>query len=79
MWRSKTRAACAQSFTLWQQATIEMTPLLLVRATYTGVVFHANPVCGELRIEHCGVRGCSSHRHSVKLSWRKHWQRCHQI
>ena len=45
------RAASAQSFTLWQQITTEITPLLLVRATYMGVVLRAHPVCGESRIQ----------------------------
>ena len=53
------RAACAQSFTLWQQATIEfsspdeITLLLLVHATHIayGVVLRAHTVCGEPRIQ----------------------------
>jgi len=43
----KSRAACAQSFAPWQQATIEITLLLLVRATYKYYVLRAHPVRGE--------------------------------
>jgi len=54
----KSRAACAQSFALWQQATVECLflhamsiLLLLVRATRMyGVVLHAHPVRGESHI-----------------------------
>jgi len=38
----KARAARAQSFTLWQQRTIEITLLLRVRATYIWVLFFAH-------------------------------------
>jgi len=45
----KAQAACTQSFTLRQQATIEITLLLLARATYIWVLFvlRAHPVRGE--------------------------------
>jgi len=47
----KSRAAYAQSFALWQQATIEFTchdHSLLVRATCMyGVVLQAHPIRGE--------------------------------
>ena len=44
----KSWAACAQSFALWQQATIEITLLLLVRATHIyRFALHAHPVRGE--------------------------------
>ena len=48
----KSRAAYAQSFALWQQATIEFTyhdhSIIAFRATYMyGVVLHAHPVRGE--------------------------------
>jgi len=38
----KARATSAQSSSLWQQATIEITLLLLVRATYIRVLFFAH-------------------------------------
>ena len=52
----KARAACAQSFALWQLATIEIMRcdhfLLLVRATYIWVLFWAYiSVRGEPRIQ----------------------------
>jgi len=48
----KSRAACAQSFAPWQQATIEiMLAISLTIAcscyTYDGVILHAHPVRGE--------------------------------
>jgi len=48
----KSRAACAQSFALWQQATTEICSqsllLLLVHATYIiGVILHAHLIQGE--------------------------------
>ena len=55
--RSKARVESVQSFTLWQQATIEITChvtlLLLVRATYIyiGAILHAHPVHGESHIQ----------------------------
>jgi len=50
--RSETRAACAQNFALWQQATIEiMLAISLIiacsRYIYNGVIFHAHPVRSE--------------------------------
>jgi len=50
--RSETRAACAQSFAPWQQATIEIMPAISLiiacsRCIYDGVIFHAHPVRGE--------------------------------
>ena len=42
----KSWAACAQNFAPWQQATIEITLSLLVRATYI-FVLRAHPVRGE--------------------------------
>jgi len=52
----KAWAACAQSFTLWQQATIEITRrdhsiFACSRHIYMGVVLHALPVCGESHVE----------------------------
>jgi len=52
----KARAACAQSFTLWQQATIEFTRrdhsiIACSRQTYMDVVLRAHPVRGEPRIQ----------------------------
>jgi len=46
------RAACAQSFALWQQATIEIMLAISLtiacsRYTYNGVILHAHPVRGE--------------------------------
>jgi len=48
----KSRAACAQSFAPWQQATIEI--VLIISLTiaclhyiYNGVILHAHPVRGE--------------------------------
>jgi len=48
----KSRAACAQSFAPWQQATIEIMfaiPLTIAcsRHIYHGVILHAHPVRGE--------------------------------
>jgi len=44
----KSRAACAQSFAPWQQATIEiMLAISLAVASYDGVILHAHPVRGE--------------------------------
>jgi len=48
----KSRAACAQSFALWQQATIEIMLAISLtiacsRYIYNGVILHAHPVCGE--------------------------------
>jgi len=52
----KARAASAQSFTLWQQATIEITQrdhsvIACSRHLYMGVVLGAHPVRGELHIQ----------------------------
>jgi len=52
----KARAACAQSFTLWQQATIEFTRrnhsiIACSRHVYMGVVLCAHSVRGESRIQ----------------------------
>jgi len=53
----KARAACAQSFTLWQQATIEITRrrdhsiVACSRQVYMGVVLRAHPVRGESHIQ----------------------------
>ena len=48
----KSRAACAQSFALWQQATIEIMLAISIiiacsRYIYYGVILHAHPVRGE--------------------------------
>ena len=48
----KSRAACAQSFALWQQATVEITRrdhsiIACLRHIYNGVILHAYPVRGE--------------------------------
>ena len=48
----KSRAACAQSFTPWQQATIEIMLAISLtiacsRYIYNGVIIHAHPVRGE--------------------------------
>jgi len=52
----KARAACAQSFTLWQQATIEITRrdhsmMACSRHKNMGVVLRAHPVRGESHIQ----------------------------
>jgi len=52
----KVRAACAQSFTLWRQATIEITHndhciIAFSRHIYTGVVLRAHSVRGESCIQ----------------------------
>ena len=58
----KTRAASAQSFTLWQQATIEITChnhsycLFVPHTVCMGVVLCAHPVCGEPHIQHYAKR-----------------------
>ena len=56
MLRSEIRAACAQSFAPWQQATIEFTRrdhsiIACSRHVYMGVVLHAHSVRGEPRIQ----------------------------
>ena len=48
----KSRAACAQSFAPWQQATIEIMLTISLtfacsRYIYNGVILHAHPVRGE--------------------------------
>ena len=48
----KSRAACAQSFALWQQTTIEIMLAISLtiacsRYLYNGVILHAHPVRGE--------------------------------
>ena len=48
----KSRAACAQSFAPWQQATIEIMLAISLtiacsRYTYDGFILHAHPVRGE--------------------------------
>jgi len=48
----KSRAACAQSFALWQQATIEIMFAISITTAcscyiYYGVILHAHPVRGE--------------------------------
>jgi len=52
----KAQAACALSFTLWQQATIEITRrdhsiIACSRHIYMGVVLRAHPVRGESHIQ----------------------------
>jgi len=52
----KARAACAQSFTLWKQATTEFTRQYHsitagLRHVYMGVVLRAYPVRGESHIQ----------------------------
>jgi len=50
----KARAACAQSFALWQQATIEFTchdhSIIACSCHICGVFLHAHPVHGESHI-----------------------------
>jgi len=53
----KACVANAQSFTLWQQATIEITYRdhsisACLRHRYMGVVVHAHPICNESHIPH---------------------------
>ena len=53
----KAQAASMQSFTFWQQATIEIPRRVhsvsaCLRHTYMGVVHHVHPVCGESHIQH---------------------------
>jgi len=48
----KARMTSVQSFTLWQQATIEITChdhsiIACSRHIYMGVIHHAHPVCGD--------------------------------
>jgi len=57
----KALAARAQSFALWQQATIEImhhdhSIIACLRHLYMGVVLHAHSVCGELCIQ-CNASG----------------------
>jgi len=51
-WDLKSRAACAQSFAPWQQATIEIILAISLtiacsRYIYNGAILHAHPVRGE--------------------------------
>jgi len=61
MLRSETRVACAQSFTLWQHATIEIMRrnlsyyCLFAPRIYT-VVLRAHPVRGESHIQRNDTR-----------------------
>jgi len=53
----KAWASCAQSFTLWQQVTIEimhcnLSVISCLCHIYMGVILHAHPVRGELQIWH---------------------------
>jgi len=53
----KARVACAQSFILWQQATIEImcrnhSIIACSCHIYMGVILHAHPVGGESQIWH---------------------------
>jgi len=62
----KARAACAQSITLWQQATIEITRhdhsiVACSRHWYTGVILRAHSVRGEQRIQ------CNANREVATL------------
>ena len=56
----KSRAAYAQSFTLWQQATIEFTchdhSIIACSRHMYGVVLHAHPVRGESHNQHNTTR-----------------------
>jgi len=57
----KSRVASAQSFTLWQQATIEImrcdhSIIACLRHTCMGVIFRAPPVRGESNIQCNGTR-----------------------
>jgi len=52
----KSRAACAQSFALWQQATTEImrryhSIIACSRHIYIGVILRAHPVRGESHIQ----------------------------
>jgi len=53
----KAQVASVQSFTLWQQATIEITchdhsSIACLRHIYTGAILHAHPICGGSHIQH---------------------------
>jgi len=51
----KGRAASAQTFTLWHQATIKIprrANFISACSRHTGVVHHAHPVGGESHIQH---------------------------
>jgi len=72
----KVRAASAPSFTLWQQATIKITPrdhsiIACSRHVYMGVVLRAHPVRGGITqsTQH-HRRGCNSRR-SAGCDWKQ--------
>ena len=58
MLRSEAQAAIAQSFTLWQQETIKITPhahfiIACSRHIQTGAIPSEHPVRGESRMRRC--------------------------
>jgi len=59
--------ACAQSFALWQQATIEFTRrnhsiIACSRHVYMGVVLHAHSVRGDPHIQrNTNGKSCNKH------------------
>ena len=62
----KARAASAQSFTLWQQATIQITQcnhyiIACPRHIYMGFVFHLHPIRGETHVQHNTNREIATH------------------
>jgi len=65
------RAACAQNFTLWQQATIEFTChdhsiIACLRHVYIGAVLRAHPVRGESHIQrNANGKVATPHSHTL--------------
>jgi len=75
----KARAACEQSFTLWQQATIEITchghPVIACSChIYMGVILRAHPIRGESHIQRNANREVATY---IRLSSRHLHHRVH--
>jgi len=69
----KARAACAQSFTLWQQATIEITChdhsiVACSRHLHMGGILRAHPFRGESHIQPNANREVATQPYVVRLS-----------
>jgi len=80
----KARTACAQSFTLWQQATIEFTwrnhsIIGYSNHIYMGVVLCAHSVCGELRIQRNASGVVATICYSIIMSWDYFIHVCHGL
>jgi len=74
----KSQATSAQSFTLWQQATIEMTRrdrsvIACSHHRYMGVILHAPPVRGESRIQRISMEKLQHHNHHECTEYQQPW------